>query len=179
MTLLIRPFTASDRTSLSSAIDDVCRDCSWMSTTRFEPTPAWEYAFIHPNCESHRLFVAKSPDRIVGWCRLFPVDSGQRPGQYELGIGLLKEYRYQGWGTALLDWTLKMTTNIGRIRLMLTVHRENEVACRLFIRYGFKVVGPARADSVAMTWHYACNRTTDQRRLLDAREGNERCPTLI
>lgn len=171
MNLLIRPFRVSDRSFLGDAIDNVCRECDWMATTRFEPTPAWEDALAHPNCESHRLFVAQAADRIVGWCRLFPVDGGHSSVQAELGIGLLKEYRYQGWGAALLDTTLKMVDDIGRVQVVLSVHRDNEVARRLFIRYGFKAVGSAPDDSIFMTLRCASDRTTDQRAFLSGAGG--------
>ena len=141
-----------------------------MATTRFEPTPAWERALARPNCESHHLFVAQAADRIVGWCRLFPVDGGHSSVQSELGIGLLKDYRYQRWGAALLDTTLKMVDDIGRVQVVLSVHRDNEVARRLFVRYGFKAVDPAPNDSISMTLCCASNRITDRSsRILERR----------
>ena len=162
MKLLIRPFGTSDRLSLRDAIDDVCRECEWMATTRFQPTPAWEYALAHPNCESYRLFVAQAADRVIGWCRLFPVNSGSNSVQAELGIGLLKEYRYQGWGAALLDETLKRVDRTGWIQVTLSVHPDNIVACRLFWNYGFDTVGPAPNDAISMMLRCVSERTPDQ-----------------
>ncbi len=164
MNLIIRPFSVPDCASLGDAIDNVCREGGWMATTRFKPTPAWEHALSHPDCESHRLFVAQAADRVVGWCRLFPVDGGAEPVRAELGIGLLKEYRFQGWGAALLDATVN--DQIGRVEVVLTVHRDNAVARRLFTRYGFKAIGRAPDDCIAMTLGGNFDRPAEKRAFL-------------
>ena len=133
--LTIAPFQSSDKPDLIEVIDSVCADTLWMQTRRFEPTPAWEHALEHEDCSDHLLALAKVEGRVVGWCRLFPVES--QPGVVELGIGVLRSYRQQGVGEALIGYGVEWGKGRSVSEIVLTTHGENRPAIGLFEKVGF------------------------------------------
>lgn len=142
MQAIIRPFMQADQASLGEAIDTVCGEGCWMSTSRFEPTPAWAHALEVPACPDHLLLVAEDGGRVVGWCRLFPLVGCNGPtGGAKLGIGLLPAYRGHGLGKALLGQTLDWAIDRGVQRATLTVRTDNARAIRIFERCGFRKTG--------------------------------------
>jgi ribosomal protein S18 acetylase RimI-like enzyme len=59
----------------------------------------------------------------------------------EIGMALLKEYRRQGIGTALLNTLFKEATEKKIKRLSLSVDPINKGALKLYQRFGFKETG--------------------------------------
>lgn len=139
--LKIVPFLLSDRLELIRVIDNVCAETPWMQTRRFEPTPAWEHALEREDCSDHLLAVAKVEGQVVGWCRLFPLES--QPRGVELGIGVLKLYRRQGVGTALIGYGVNWSRHKGVSEIVLMTYRENRPAIGLFEKMGFEEISTA------------------------------------
>jgi len=135
MNVRIRPYDLADQAALVHVIDSVCAECAWMSTRRFQPTPAWIHALNEPNCPRHLLLVAENR-QIVGWCRLLAEREAQTA--IELGIGLLPSYRHQGIGTELVRSALKWAAAAGYRCVTLTVHPDNAHARHVFERCGFQ-----------------------------------------
>lgn len=131
----INPFQIADTLQLTDVINNVCAGTRWMQTPRFEPTPAWKHALEHEDCANHLLAVVKVDRRLVGWCRLFPVEL--QPGVMELGIGVLRAYRRQGIGTMLVKYGLEWGSGRGVAKIVLTTHEENCPAVGLFEKCGF------------------------------------------
>lgn len=131
----IASFQLSDKPQLIEVIDSVCADTYWMKTSHFEPTPAWLYALGNEDCYNHLLAVARVDNGIIGWCRLFPLES--QPGVVELGIGILTPYRHQGIGSALLEYALAWAKSSAVGRITLTAHRQNAPAIHLFKKFKF------------------------------------------
>jgi ribosomal protein S18 acetylase RimI-like enzyme len=52
-------------------------------------------------------------------------------------MGLLPEFRGQGYGTKLIHIALREARRFGFIRIELTVHADNESAIRLYDKFGF------------------------------------------
>jgi len=59
----------------------------------------------------------------------------------ELEMSLIKEYRGQGIGTALLRKLFEKMTELGIKRISLSVDPGNLVGVKLYQRFGFKEVG--------------------------------------
>jgi GNAT superfamily N-acetyltransferase len=133
--VVITSFQRSDKPQLIEVIDSVCADTYWMKTNHFEPTPSWLYALENEDYSHHLLVVARVEDGIIGWCRLFPLES--QPGAVELGIGILSPYRHQGIGTALLKYALAWAKSGSVARITLTAHRQNMPAIYLFKKFRF------------------------------------------
>ncbi len=137
MTLVLRPYGFSDRGDLIRVIDEVCGEGRWMSTARFEPTPAWERALQPARRDDHLLLLAADGPTVVGWCRLFLETSVQR-AEADLGIGLLVPYRNRGIGCDLMQRTLSWAWSAGLQRVTLKTRRDNRRALRVFVRCGFE-----------------------------------------
>lgn len=133
-----RYFVIADRQDLLATINAVCAEGRWMSTTRFEPTPAWAHALTEAHCPSHLLLVATGKGQVVGWCRAFPYDGA---GGAEIGIGLRKEYRNRGLGTAMLQKAVRWAHQIGFTYLRLTSRPDNARATYVFKKVGFIPTG--------------------------------------
>ncbi len=149
MSVHIRSFVQPDQTSLAQAIDTVCAEGRWMSTPRFQPTPAWSHALKAPACTRHLLLVVEMGERIVGWCRLFPVGKCNGAGhKVELGIGLLPECRNRGIGKALVGQALDWAATVAIEQVTLGVRVSNPRAMHLFESCGFTATGHKDGDWV-------------------------------
>jgi len=147
----IRRFASRDRTQLIQTIDAVCGEGRWMSTTRFEPTPAWTHALEEPDCVNHLLLVVEDKDRVVGWCRTLPTKCQQDKQEATLGIGLLPAYRDRGIGTALVRQALAWAGGAGYQRIRLTTHPNNARAIHVFRRCGFSLTRRIDVNLLEMT----------------------------
>lgn len=134
--MIVRSYEPGDWRGLQEAIDSVCAE-QVMATPRFQPTPAWQHALVDARCRCHLLLVAVAEGRVVGWCRLFPERCADGIDSVELGIGVLRDWRGQGIGTALLDWALAWAAE-RRLGCVLTTRADNEPALRLFRAAGFR-----------------------------------------
>ncbi len=150
MTLTIRPFVASDQSTLIETINAVCSEGQWMSTPRFEPTPAWIRALEEPTCIGHLLLIVEDMNYVVGWCRIFRASCPSTESVASLGVGLLPAYRDQGIGTALVRWSLGWAAEAGQWRIMLTTYRDNARAIHVFTKCGFSFTGQTYNISVEM-----------------------------
>lgn len=83
--------------------------------------------------EFHRLVVAKTGDRLVGYACLFHViDEG-----HITNIGVDPEYQNQGIGTKLMYNLVCYALHKGVQRLMLEVRPSNAAARHLYREFGF------------------------------------------
>ena len=140
----------ADCPALVCVIDTVCGESAWMATRRFEPTPAWNHALAECGCLRHVLCVARAGVRLAGWCRIFP-EACDRPAERgELGIGLLREFRGRGLGTALMAFALDQARQAGFRQIVLTTHAGNLPAQRLFQNCGFQPLAQVWPESYAM-----------------------------
>lgn len=136
---VIRRFIACDGASLIAAMNQVCSEGCWMSTRRYEPTPAWAHALAQSDCLRHLLLVVEANRALVGWCRLFPDQpcNGFQP-EASLGIGLLQPYRNRGIGTALVNETMQWGWSAGIYKVTLSTRADNTRAIHVFAKCGFE-----------------------------------------
>jgi len=151
MSLQVRRFVSEDRPGLVQAINAVCGEGRWMSTTRFEPTPAWIHALQEPECPYHLLLVVEDGEEIVGWCRTFPKDGSNEAKEVLLGIGLLPAYRDRGLGTDLIRRSLAWARDAGYRRVSLTTRPDNTRAIHVFQRCDFAFTGKTHGQMLKMT----------------------------
>lgn len=135
-----RLYRTNDEAALIHVIDFVCAESKWMSTKKFVPTDQWNHALLNPGCTRHALFVVGEKDEIAGWCRLFPEKCLLSENVWELGIGLLPEYRNRKIGQGLLETAIVWASNQSCQSISLTTNENNHVALHLFNKIGFKVV---------------------------------------
>lgn len=109
-----------------------------MRTPRFEPTPLWLHALQASACAQHCLLVAEEQGRIVGWCRVFPLDTCPGDTQrVDVGIGLLPEYRERGLGRSMLRRALRWAGRRNIELATLTTRADNRRAIHVFELCGF------------------------------------------
>jgi RimJ/RimL family protein N-acetyltransferase len=79
----------------------------------------------------------RSDDRLIGFARLFWIEWSNGSGRIELGIGNEKD-RQQGYGSEALKMVLRYAfAELNLFRLSADVPEYNEVALRLFTKFGF------------------------------------------
>src|SRR6185369_15649061 len=89
-------------------------------------------------------FVALSSRRVVGWCDVLPTHGEARAHVGTLGIGLVREARGLGIGTALMKAAVERSWAKGLSRIELTVRADNLAAKALYEKMGFRVEGTNR-----------------------------------
>jgi ribosomal protein S18 acetylase RimI-like enzyme len=78
---------------------------------------------------------------IVGWCDIAVKKREGFRHVGDLGMGVLKDFRGQGLGRALLEKTLAAAREQKLERVELEVYASNLVAVRLYERHGFQLEG--------------------------------------
>ena len=144
--MICRLYKFTDKTEIIKIIDLVCAECEWMSTTSFIPTLQWDHALLRQDCTRHALFVADEEGKIAGWCRLFPEKCFLNENYWELGIGLLPEYRNRKIGHELLETVIVWAHNQNAQQINLTTNGNNQIAFHLFNKVGFRITN--KQDSI-------------------------------
>lgn len=121
--LIFAPFTELDRDAYEEA-----RQESWRRPT---DVPGWE-----------RCFGAFEKDRIVGHVDLTGSPLYSSLHRARLGIGVEREHRGRGIGSALLRASIAWArAEKGLIWIDLSVFAHNQRAARLYERHGFRQTG--------------------------------------
>ena len=58
-----------------------------------------------------------------------------------LGIVIKKGFTNKGYGTILMDWTIKKAKKLGFKKIILKTHKENYQAQKLYEKFNFKIFG--------------------------------------
>ena len=127
--------------SYHAAVGSVAREVAYLAFLEAPPLES-TIDFVRENLrQGHPQYVALVEGRVVGWC---DVTSLRRPAFAHsgvLGLGVVKAYRGQGIGKALLRTTLDRARAIGLTRVELTVRQPNVRAVELYKKIGFAVEG--------------------------------------
>ena len=139
--VLIRPISRDDIDGFHSCLDSVARERKYLGLTQAPPleeTRRWLVADMERNVI--RL-IAIDGSQIVGWC---DIESRRWEGfthSGRLGMGVLKQYRGQGIGRALLNQALLEARNRSLERVELDVYASNLAAMRLYENFKFQIEG--------------------------------------
>jgi RimJ/RimL family protein N-acetyltransferase len=141
--LKIRNYTPSDAPALIALINDICAEGMWFITDHYIPTVQWENALHHStDFLNHLILLADHGGRIIGWCQAFPVVFGDKsPHVLELGIGVAKEWRNQGAGTALIHKVIQWAEQQAFEKIILSSFLTNTRALHVFEKAGFVRTG--------------------------------------
>ena len=122
-------------------MDRVARERKYIGFTRAAPIEETRKSLVEDMERGVIRLIAVDDSKIVGWCHI-------RPDRWEgfthagwLGMGVLKEYRGQGIGSALLYESLAEARNRGLERVELSVFASNIAAIRLYEKFKFEVEG--------------------------------------
>ncbi|MCW8471424.1 GNAT family N-acetyltransferase [Fluoribacter gormanii] len=120
-----------------SAVDSVARERKFLAFLEGPPIELTK-DFVLEHIENNwPQVVAMCGDQLVGWCDISPLDRPVFAHVGSLGIGVIKPYRGQGIGAALLSTALQMAKSKGLTRIELTVREHNQTAISLYEKYGF------------------------------------------
>lgn len=130
-----------DIESFRQAVGSVAREKLYLA---FLDAPSFDMSqeFVLNNIkESWPQVVAVSGDTVIGWCDIVGSNRHACPHVGTLGIGVLKEYRGQGIGVALIMEALSLAKKRGFTRIELAVREDNPRAIHLYQKMGFVVEG--------------------------------------
>ena len=137
----IRPISQDDIESLHSCMDRVARERKYLGFTQAAPIEETRKSLIEDIQWGVIRLIALDDLDVLGWCHI-------RPDRWEgfthagwLGMGVLKEYRHQGIGSALLHQALADARNRGLERVELSVFASNVTAIHLYEKFKFEVEG--------------------------------------
>ena len=94
--------------------------------------------------KGHPHYVAEIDGELVGWADIIPEDRETTRHSGHLGMGVLKEYRGKGLGTALLQTAMDECWQKGIKRIELEVFTDNQAAISLYRKLGFELEGTKR-----------------------------------
>ena len=142
--VMIRQISQDDIESLHSCLDNVARERKYLGFTQAAPIDETRKSFVEDMEPGGIRLIALDNSKVVGWCHV-------RPDRWEgfthagwLGMGVLKEYRGQGIGSALLYQSLEEARNRGLERVELSVFASNLTAIHLYEKFKFEVEGRKR-----------------------------------
>ncbi len=144
----ILPIAPEHIAGFREALGAVARERAYLAHL---DTPAleWATAFVTNNiARDHAQFVAVEGDAVVGWCDILP---NARPGFGHcgsVGMGVLRAWRGQGLGRALLEACLEKAFARGLTRIELEVYADNALAIALYRKLGFVEEGLKRRARV-------------------------------
>jgi len=142
----LRRNTPQDAPGIVAAINTVCSEGLWLMTPHYVPTTQWKRVLHQPAKYPNYLLLViepvSKPGKIVGWCRIFPYEFGDKSRHVaDLGMGLVKEFREVGLGRALLEYAIDYIRNRPFKKLTLSVFSNNRGALKLFKKLKFKEIG--------------------------------------
>jgi putative acetyltransferase len=139
----IRPLRRDELDALYDLLEAVAQEGRWILAE--PPIPRERYreqtlrSFDDPYCLF--LVAADADDRIVGELSAF----GRADRPADIGMSVAKEWRGRGVGTALLQAGVEWAREHRVHKLALQVWPHNDVALRLYEKFGFEREGVLRA----------------------------------
>lgn len=86
-------------------------------------------------------YAITTENKVVGWCDIFPSTNPRMLHRGSLGMGIIKDYRGQGFGRRLMEATLKQAKQFGLEKVELSVYTTNVNAIALYKKIGFTEEG--------------------------------------
>lgn len=151
--LTIRPTKTDDAQQVAACIDSVARERRFVANTKgFSVDQTREFIQFVNNISGVHLVVLDK-DAIVGWCDITPHTYEGFTHVGHLGMGLLPNYRRQGWGTKLTSEALHFAFKTGLEKIELEVFASNVGAIKLYHNIGFSEEGCKR-NARKLDGHY-------------------------
>lgn len=139
--------------SFWQAVDEVAREHKYLAFLEGPPIET-TYDFVRGNIEGGwPQIVALDNDKVIGWCDICSLDRPVFAHCGMLGLAVLKAYRGQGLGKALMQKALTLAKAKGLSRIELTVYQTNTNAIQLYEQFGFVLEGIKRKAAL-IDGHY-------------------------
>lgn len=140
----IIPITEKHIESFHACLDSVAREKIYIGGVKARPLESTREFVLNNIKEKHPQNIAVFNDEVVGWSDIIPMKGIDFKHCGVLGMGVHKDFRRKGIGSALLDATLAGAREFGLERVELEVYTLNSVAIGLYEKYGFQFEGIKR-----------------------------------
>jgi ribosomal protein S18 acetylase RimI-like enzyme len=137
----IRQISQDDIERLHACLDRVARERKYLGFTQAAPIEETRRSLMEDMERGVIRLIALDDLNVLGWCHI-------KPDRWEgfthagwLGMGVLKEYRHRGIGSALLHQALAEARNRGLERVELSVFASNVTAIHLYEKFKFEIEG--------------------------------------
>ena len=140
----IRPFSENDVAGFHACLDAVARERKYLGFVAAPPIEETRQRLLEDLEQDQIRLVAIDGSHLVGWC---DIETHAREGfthSGRLGMGVLKAYRGQGIGRALLEQTLAAARARNLERVELEVYASNLAAIGLYAKFNFQAEGRRR-----------------------------------
>jgi RimJ/RimL family protein N-acetyltransferase len=144
----ILPIAHEHIAGFREALGSVARERAFLALTEAPSLESVTNFVTDIIAKGHAQFVAVEQGEVVGWCDILP---NARPGfghSGSVGMGVLREWRGQGLGKALLEACIRKAFTNGLTRIELEVYADNANAIALYRRLGFVEEGLKRRARV-------------------------------
>jgi RimJ/RimL family protein N-acetyltransferase len=144
----ILPIAHEHIAGFREALDSVARERTDLAHIE-APSLEWATDFVtNILAKDQAQFVAVAQGIVVGWCDILPNHRTGFEHSGSVGMGVLREWRGQGLGKALLEACLRKAFAKGLTRIELEVYADNTNAIALYRRLGFVEEGLKRRARV-------------------------------
>lgn len=140
----IREISEADIPAYWAGLDAVAKEQSYMPFFQAPPLEQTRRRVLKILEKGGIFLVALDGRNLSGWCEIKRYDFEGLDHVGQLGIGVLKNYRGQGIGTALLRKIVQMAPARGFEKVDLFVFASNVHAIHLYEQEGFEVEGRQR-----------------------------------
>jgi ribosomal protein S18 acetylase RimI-like enzyme len=130
--------------SFYACLDSVKRERIYLGGVKAAPIESAREFVLNNIRNGYPQCIAVENEQVVGWCDIIPMKGVDFAHCGVLGMGVHKDYRGQGIGSALLESTIDKAKEYGLERVELEVYTTNTVAIELYLKKGFKVEGVKR-----------------------------------
>ena len=143
-TIAIEPIRDEHIVGYRDCVGSIAREKKFLPVKDSFPLEEVE-AFVLGNiANGFTHFVAIDGGAVIGWCDIIPREPEFLRHVGRLGMGVLREYRGNGIGTALIRRALTHAKAAGLEKVELEVFASNTAAISLYEKHGFTREGLLR-----------------------------------
>ncbi len=134
----IRPLALSDSESYLALVDEIKNEGRYLfATLRFALKDTKKYIAAHESAGNPVLGAFDEGGALLGWIDINIGGIQELAHIGTLGMGVRKDVRRHGLGSALMDACLAQARKLGLEKIKLEVFASNEPARSLYIKKGF------------------------------------------
>ena len=142
MNFSIRALGAQDVTAYHASVDEIKDEGKYLfSTLRFSLEDTTKYVEHHMAGSNPILGAFDGDGQLLGWIDFNLGAFSEIAHVATIGMGVKKEFRGMGIGSALMDACIESAKRLGLEKLELEVFASNTAARALYIKKGFSEEG--------------------------------------
>jgi RimJ/RimL family protein N-acetyltransferase len=141
--LTIREAIETDATVIRDIVNTIAAEKHYFVPERSRED--WDEVIKHIKSNKGLIIVVQDNVNVVGFATLARGRLEKDRHRADLGIGILKEFRGIGIGTAMMNYMIEWAEKQeGLEKISLTVFSTNKAATNLYRKFGFKMEGVSK-----------------------------------